>query len=487
MLLLLALRLAQMALAKPFWHDELFSLGLATASFSEAWSAMTSGFEFNPPLGYLVVRLVELSVGRGELITRTPFLLAGLLSIAFIYRYFSCAGQPWRGVLAACLYVQSGALEYFIDARAYVFVLLGLSSALVGWRRRAVLNETTGFPLALFGAGLFIVTSAHFWSLGILLVFGLAELTRAYTTGRADWKLWLVAGVSICPVLQYPILLGSFSPNIPQYGAYHHTLYGSYIQLTGWSILTALCVGIPVMLHRLLSGRALNMVWPRLGAAEMVLLASLAGLPIIIYLVVWAVNGYYMARYGLWASLAIVFVLAMVLGVITAGSRLYRYYSLGVLSVGCALFTTTLSGRPGYQNEVDWQALNLEALDEDLDIVIGSGMQFISIHYYASEEIKPRIIKVVDPELAWTLLGSEMEDRGLIVGTPYLGLTGNLVETSAFRARQEAFYFVDYPGWLQKTDWFVSAEREVVEGFPLVYRIRFAENLKSPRGWNTGI
>ncbi len=178
-----------------------------------------------------------------------------------------------------------------------------------------------------------------------------------------------------------------------------------------------------------------------------------------------------MGRYAVWTCIPIVFVAAILLDEVTKGYWHYRYYSLFVLMLGWAVFTTTNSGRPGYQNEVDWQTLNLDALEEDLDVVIGSGMHFLSLHYYASDRLKPRLFKVADPELAWTLLGSGMEDGAMILGAPYLNVGANILRTSEFRSRGEPFYFVDYPGWLQKTDWFSLAEKEAVEGFPLVYRI----------------
>lgn len=469
--MILALRLAQMAADKPFWHDEILSLAVAEVPLSQAWEAMTSGFEFNPPLTYLVIRALDGTIGQGELFTRLPFLLAGLVSCVLVYRYFSCAGQRWRGLLAACLYVQSGAAEYFIDARSYSFVLMGLCFALVGWRQRAVLEERTWLPLAFFGFGMFTMTLAHFWSLGILLVFGVTELARAVMSRRVDWGMLLVFAIAALPVLKYPILLSAFESYALQFGAYRHTLYGSYLQIIGWSLLSVAWAGIPVVIHRVLSGRMHEINWPRLSAPEQVLLVSFAVLPIIIYLATLAMGGFFMGRYAVWTCIPIVFVAAILLDEVTKGYWHYRYYSLFVLMLGWAVFTTTNSGRPGYQNEVDWQTLNLDALEEDLDVVIGSGMHFLSLHYYASDRLKPRLFKVADPELAWTLLGSGMEDGAMILGAPYLNVGANILRTSEFRSRGEPFYFVDYPGWLQKTDWFSLAEKEAVEGFPLVYRI----------------
>ena len=70
LLTVLALRLAQVAAAKPFWHDGIYSLALAKVPVSQAWEAMTAGFEFNPPLTYLVTRSLEETIGQGELFTR---------------------------------------------------------------------------------------------------------------------------------------------------------------------------------------------------------------------------------------------------------------------------------------------------------------------------------------------------------------------------------------------------------------------------------
>jgi hypothetical protein len=473
LLVVLAARLVQLAVAKPFWHDEFYSLAMGRVPLSRAWEAMTSGFEFNPPLTYLVMRATEQTIGQGELFARLPFMVAGLASCGLIFAYFSCAGQHWRGLLAACLYVQSVVGEYFIDARIYSFVLMALGCCLVGWRRRVVLEEQGWWPLVLVSFGTFAMTIAHFWSLGILLAFGVAEFARAVIKRRVDWTLWLVVFVSMVPVLGYPLLLSTFVPYVLQYGAYRHNLPGAYLEIIGWSLLSACAAGIPVTVHRLMTGRFQSIEWPSFTRPELALMIAFAVLPVILYVATWFMAGLFMTRYAMWACIPVVFIAAMLLDSVTENHNYYQYYSLVVLVLGAGVFTTTWSGRPGQQDELDWQTLNLDGLEGGLDIVVGSGMHFLSIHHYASEELKSRVFKVVVPELALKLLGSGLEDGAIVLGASHLNVAENILEVSEFRARQEPFYFVDYPGWLQKTDWFSSANFELVEGFPSIYRVSF--------------
>ncbi len=91
-------------------------------------------------------------------------------------------------------------------------------------------------------------------------------------------------------LVHLPLRLRAFESYALQFGAYRHTLYGSYLQIIGWSLLSVAWAGIPVVIHRVLSGRMHEIHWPRLSAPEQVLLVSFAVLPIIIYLATLAMG-----------------------------------------------------------------------------------------------------------------------------------------------------------------------------------------------------
>jgi hypothetical protein len=469
-------RLLWLSSQKDFWHDELFSLSVVSAgSFTGVWEAMTAGYEFNPPATYLGIGLVELLFTRGELTSRLPFLLAGLISCWAMFRFSSRVGKPWRGLWTVLFLVQSGAVEYFYDARAYAFVLAGAACGLLGWRERTQLGLQGAAPLALMALGWCLVTASHVWAIFVIGCFGLGELWRWVAQRRVDWAILAAFCVAGLPVLMYPILIETFGDQVYNEGTYRHTLYGAYLQIVGVILVGYFLAAFPVYLHQRLWGQRVVLRWEPVVQSQGLLFGLLLLLPVLIFLASLVSGSSFMGRYALAASLAVAVVAATLVDILTAGDDRYRLYVFCAL-VSVAVFNTFgLEGRPGVQEEVDWRSLPLDELDKDSLIVIGSGMKFISIQYYASAELKPRIRKVVDPELSLKYLDTNGEDTPLMMGATYLGIQDNLMSYEDLLALEDSFWFVDYQGWLQSTGAFRGAVVEPYPGTEILYRVTLSQ------------
>lgn len=170
-----------LALFRPLWADEIFTLTLARRSLPDLLAALR--LDSGPPLHYLVARLLLLPSGAPgpfDVVVRLFSVGASLLHVPLLLRIGRRSGVPRAGVVAAVLFLvfplaaTSGA-----EGRGYALASL---LALAAFERLLALEETprarTAALAGLFG-GLAVLT--HY--LAILPVAG--TLLVALVRGRS--------------------------------------------------------------------------------------------------------------------------------------------------------------------------------------------------------------------------------------------------------------------------------------------------------------
>ena len=154
-----------------------------------------------------------------------------------------------------------------------------------------------------------------------------------------------------------------------------------------------------------------------------------------------------------------------------AQTRFYKWIGVGILIVLSAVYSWEWEGRPGKQREVAFETVDLEELEGEELIVISSGMHFMSFFHYASPEVRARLRKVADREMAVRYLKTDKEDSPLIRGAEYLGLSANLIDFDEFKVIEGSFIFIDYPGWLQATPEMKTATVTPIDDRGVLYRV----------------
>lgn len=471
--LLYGWQLMNIAASKRFWYDEIFTLSIAGLDIGKPmWKAMTSGYEFNPPLSYLLVHLSETVFGRGEVTSRLPFIFAGMGIVALLFTYGRRLKDDWLGLWIGILVVFTGAHVYFTEARAYALVLLGFAIFLLGWRMRVEGGQTKALVLIALGLG--VVTLSHVWAVALVAVFVLAELVRWYVLKRTDIGVLVATGLGCLPFALYPALREANRHIDFTNGIYHSSLdycYAHYISLS-YAPIAFVC--IPVAIVKILRGEVWESSKLELGLPEKALLVFVFLLPVEIYLVTWFLGMMFMARYAIGITLVISILGGMLIDFVIGQSRAYRSYALAVLLLLFPIFT-------GFKkvaveaSHTDFFSEELAQDEQDLPVVLGTGNEFLHAHYYAPEHVKKRLVYVVDADLSMKYTDSNNVDLALWSGAPYLGISDNLITFSELLALEDGFWLVDYHGWIGQTPEIRGAKRRLVTTSPNVYRV----NLKA--------
>ena len=468
--------LVNQAANKLFWHDEIFSLSVASIPLGwGTWEAMTAGYELHPPLTYIAIWSSESLLGRGPVTTRLPFIMAGLISCWGLYRFTSRSEKAWTGLWAVLLFLQTGAIAYFIDARGYAFMLAGAALFLVGWQERARLGHMGAKPLFLVALGILLATAGHMWSVGLLLAIGIAELVRWIGERRVDLPMFLAMMAGASPLVFYPVLVAACSNLVFDEGTYRHSILMAYHKTFGGALVLAGVVLLPILVHRLVRNQRVESHNPKTSTSELVLVVLLLLNPAIIYVIASLSGTPYIERYGILASLALAYAGACAIEMIVSEDRMYRTYATVALIVGLMWsFREPMWTVDSY--DAEWLTDELISTDRDSLIIIGSGYHFIPIHYHASKEIKSRLRKVVDKEKAILWLGTDGEDTTTINGAKYLNIEENLLSYEEFSALEKPFWFVDYPNWVQSTELMKRAQVRASDESEILYRVQLVRS-----------
>ena len=133
------------ARAKPFWHDEIFTVVLADLpSVSATWSAFRAGIDLSPPLTALATRMTQGPAGPGPVASRLPSIVGYWSASLLVYAIGRPRTNAAMALPAALLLYHTAAYRFAIEARGYSLALAGSMLACYGWleaasgRRRAL-------------------------------------------------------------------------------------------------------------------------------------------------------------------------------------------------------------------------------------------------------------------------------------------------------------------------------------------------------------
>jgi hypothetical protein len=213
------LLILSMALAArvELWHDEIFTLNLASVpSVSDIWSALATGTDLNPPLFYLLTRASQYLFGSGVVATRLPSAIGFCIMCLCLYRFAVRWFSPPYACATMLFPLVTGAYAYAIEARPYGLLLgcCGLAlmfwqEAIEGpWRRNALI----GLVLSIAAA-----VSCHYYAVFALLPLAAGEVTRSYLRRKLDTLVWLALAAGVCPLVFYLPLMNQAASYISVY------------------------------------------------------------------------------------------------------------------------------------------------------------------------------------------------------------------------------------------------------------------------------
>src|SRR5262249_4820332 len=93
-----------LALAKPFWHDEIYTILFADLpSLGPMWRAAHDGIDLSPPLNAMVTHGVHAVLGAGRLTTRLPAIVGFWTMTLVVFELVRRRSHIVAGLSAAVL------------------------------------------------------------------------------------------------------------------------------------------------------------------------------------------------------------------------------------------------------------------------------------------------------------------------------------------------------------------------------------------------
>ena len=441
---------ARRAATLPFWYDEMLTVRLSRLdSVGELWRALTSGFEFTPPLGYLATKAARWLPGPETLTLRAPPLLGYVLLAGMLFLFLARRLGPWFALSAvALLPLAPYTITYAVEARPYM-LLLGISGcALAFWQATIDADDRRARPVAApvgLTVSVALALLLHVWAILLPLALVAGELVALVRTSRIRWRV-IAALAAAAPVIGlYPALLRASRTLVFGGPVYEPSLQRLYASITS---------DVPrlrVVLGALIAATTVGWWQRRRGAdtnqgegfrpEEFVVLAALLLSPIVPYLYAEIARVAFMPRYAMFGLPAVVCLAGAAMHSAAGGRRLAGKCAAAVTLLGLLLYlppkVTVTDRRFGLMENLAWA---YDVLDPSVPIVLVNPVDVLPFDEQASDGQRRRTLFVADPERALEDTGTNGIDLGYVRGEPYLKLRTRRVSYEALGAGHSRLY-----------------------------------------------
>jgi hypothetical protein len=197
---------------KCFWFDELFTVYLCRlSSFTNTWTAVTHGSDFNPPFFYLLIRGAQKLFGGGLIATRLPATIGVWLFCVCLFLFVARRAGAFSGFIAGAFPFFTLIQYYAYEARAHGIILGWCGLALICWQKtkdgRARQLWLAGFGLSLTGALL-----THVYAVYLSVPFAAVEVYRLFKRSKPDWDI-----VAVLVFVPATVILAVYRPLLRAY------------------------------------------------------------------------------------------------------------------------------------------------------------------------------------------------------------------------------------------------------------------------------
>ena len=154
--------------AKPFWHDEVYTvLESQFPSLKTLWAAELDGVDLSPPLYTAVIRVVHAVSGVGRVSTRVPSILAFVGSCVLLFTIVRLRSNAVLGLASALLLQFTAAYRYAIEARGYEITVFAFLLAIYAWMKAERRQNRARYLVLLAGSSAAAVWTDYYAVLGV--------------------------------------------------------------------------------------------------------------------------------------------------------------------------------------------------------------------------------------------------------------------------------------------------------------------------------
>lgn len=415
---------------KSIWHDEAWSIFIASHSFAEQ-IALLQNYDTFPPFYTFLLGAVQQVFGDGEFAMRMPSAIASSLSTYFIYRLTRDFWGSSAALIAAFLYaISPWHIEYAQEARSYAFVFLffcmylhALQLTILNWSNtRYWIYLTISASLSMYSHAVAtviipVVLNAALFSIYVLQAL---NLKKSFSLPAAFYKRWVLSQcISLLFWLPWSAAFVAQSTRVNnEFWIQPPTLTTLFNTLESFTF-QHMPTQLPfhefwVLAYTVLVLIGLVLSFQRNSIFAIVLFFTLIGSPIVVTIISYISTPIFINRILIWASLPF-FVYASI-GLIQLAERVkvlfpkYRHISTTALTLVLIGMTgiCALSVRNWYNwvEKDPWRAVANHvaqtAIARDLVIFHAHDTQVSFDYYYDRLESPPTINRVGVPKSFYT-------------------------------------------------------------------------------------
>jgi hypothetical protein len=421
------------ALAKPFWHDEIYTLLLAQLpSVSTIWVAEREGVDLVPPLNTLATRATIHTFPMSPVAMRLPALVGFCAMTVFVFALVRARANATLAVVAALIPVQTAAYRYSYEARPYGLWMGLFALTLFAWTEAARARRRA-FHLSLLAFGLAASVWTHYYAAATIGVIEIGEVVRQAVQRKVDWRMWAAFGIAGLASLPLVTLLPAATEQSRQFWTHANdtTLRDAYwflvqpLVLLFWNAWGAI-IGAVLLVSsafetrrrrsRATTGHAdppSSPAW-HLPIHETVTFMLAAALPAVMLFTSDVSSAPFTYRYALPGVVGIAVAMPLAVRFATPRGSVAELLICGMLLVplGNALVVAS-SRRPAAPNPLEQRPILAGALTSGIVAASGS-LTFLQLWYYATPAQRERFVYLADPALALRFTGSDTFDRGYL-------------------------------------------------------------------------
>jgi hypothetical protein len=401
------------SIVQPLVVDEQYTYYVSqTGGWRQIWAALLARADNHPPLDYWLRHLAMSAFGPGQLAFRFLSLVAFCAAAFCVYLFVRKRVGAIYGVIAVLTMFSTPAYDLTFEGRYPSMLLLFGALALMSWSTATKGSRAGVVCLAIS------LTAAIYTDYNSVLLFApiaLGEAARTIETRRLDLRVWAAlaaAGFSLAGLIPMIAAAREFiQPRFAPAGLLNALdIYKTLLERTGPVVVGLIVIAPFIPRYAATGGSEKDQAIPKhyFAVATGFLL-----LPIFCWVLARLVTGALHWRY----------ILAAVIGAAILGAyavrRLSLAFPLAPVALAVLLYFNALGCELGafvqrYHHRGDAAAGDLpELLSKDpMPAVMGYTDKTFQILYY-SEELRRRMVYLVDVPLARKWVGIDSAERGL--------------------------------------------------------------------------
>jgi hypothetical protein len=409
------------ARAKPFWHDEIYTiLHAGLPSLGAMWTASLDGFDLSPPLNTWITRAVHGVGGVGHISTRIPPLGGFLVALAVVFYLLRSRANTVTALAGVLLPCFTAAYRYAYEARGYGLMVGLFAVAIYAWSE-AARERARGFHLVLLAAALAATLWNHYYGLLTFVPIAGGEIVRTIQRRRMDRGVaaaFAAALVASVPLLSLAAAARSQSQTFwspaswSDVGPVYRYIFSPLMERDFAIAAIGLAI-LGIVLRKPAAARQVPRSIPahEIAAGALMLLIPLSGVILGLML-----TGVFVPRYAMAAALGLSLVVPLALWQrqTRGGAAEFLLCAFLLVNFGRSIGPSLMSP-PMMLDPFQARPVLRSAVASGSPVISNSSLQFLQYWYYTPAAMKGRLRYLADVEEARKYTRSDTIDRGYLV------------------------------------------------------------------------